>query len=92
MWVELSQADADRLGAAAGEKVVVESARGRVEAECRIGTPRPGVVFLPFHFGYWDNLDGPPTAANELTVTEWDPVSKQPMFKVAAVRVRKVGG
>jgi anaerobic selenocysteine-containing dehydrogenase len=61
-----------------------------VEAEARIGEPREGVVFLPFHFGYWDNPDGPPTAANELTVTAWDPVSKQPMFKVAAVRVRKV--
>jgi hypothetical protein len=24
-------------------------------------------------------------------VTSWDPVSKQPMFKVAAVHVRKVG-
>jgi hypothetical protein len=26
-------------------------------------------------------------AANELTLTSWDPVSKQPVFKVAAVRV-----
>jgi hypothetical protein len=30
-------------------------------------------------------------AANELTVTEWDPVSKQPVFKVAAVRVERLG-
>ena len=90
MWVELSEQDAAELQVAAGETVVVESARGRVEAECRVGTPRPGVVFLPFHFGYWDNADGPPTAANEVTITEWDPVSKQPLFKVAAVRVRKV--
>ena len=29
-------------------------------------------------------------AANELTLTEWDPVSKQPHFKYAAVRVAKV--
>ena len=28
-------------------------------------------------------------AANELTITSWDPVSKQPLFKVAAARVRK---
>jgi hypothetical protein len=31
-------------------------------------------------------------AANELTVTEWDPVSKQPLYKVAAVRVTKLAG
>ncbi len=31
------------------------------------------------------------TAANELTITEWDPVSKQPIFKNAAVRVEKIG-
>ena len=34
--------------------------------------------------------DGYPTAANELTMTEWDPVSKQPLFKYAAVRLEKV--
>lgn len=30
------------------------------------------------------------TAANELTETVWDPVSKQPLFKVAAVSVTRV--
>ena len=29
-------------------------------------------------------------AANELTITDWDPVSKQPLFKVAAVRAEKI--
>ena len=32
----------------------------------------------------------PAPAANELTITEWDPVSKQPLFKTAAVRVEKL--
>lgn len=51
---------------------------------------------MPFHYGYWDtgaigNTDGDHhRAANELTITSWDPVSKQPIFKVAAVRVRKL--
>nr|BFE80316.1 hypothetical protein GCM10020093_029170 [Planobispora longispora] len=53
-----------------------------------------GVVFVPFHYGYWDRGDsgpgdGVPRAANELTATGWDPVSKQPYYKVAAVRVSK---
>jgi len=54
-----------------------------------------GVVFAPFHYGYFDEPGGDspddrPRAANELTITEWDPVSKQPLFKVGAVRVTKV--
>ena len=69
------------------------SARGAIEAEARIGRPRRGHVFVPFHYGYWDRDDAGPNgsgrAANELTITAWDPVSKQPMFKTAAVRVEK---
>ena len=69
-------------------------ARGAIRACARITGIRPGVVFVPFHYGSWD-LDEPPPegtgrAANELTITAWDPVSKQPMFKVAAVSVVKV--
>nr|WP_306748285.1 hypothetical protein [Saccharothrix yanglingensis] len=53
---------------------------------------RDGVVFVPFHYGYWDTGgDRHARAANEPTPTEWDPVSKQPLFKVAAVRVTRIG-
>ena len=44
---------------------------------------------MPFHYGYWDN-DERPRAVNEMTLYEWDPVSKQPYFKYAAVRLRKM--
>ena len=55
------------------------------------------MVFAPFHYGYWDQPggdrpDGRARAANELTITEWDPVSKQPVYKVAAVRVTRLAG
>jgi hypothetical protein len=33
--------------------------------------------------------DGAGRAANELTITAWDPVSKQPLFKTAACRVSR---
>jgi anaerobic selenocysteine-containing dehydrogenase len=91
MWVELSAADAARLGLAEGDRVRVTSRRGEIEAPVRITQGREGVVFAPFHYGYWDvEPDGHRRAANELTLTEWDPVSKQPVFKIAAVRVEAV--
>jgi hypothetical protein len=46
---------------------------------------------MPFHYGYWDD-PGRQRAANELTLYEWDPVSKQPHFKYAAVRLEKAAG
>ena len=69
--------------------------RGEVRARVRVSGIRPGVVFLPFHYGYWDTPGAwRPSehgrAANELTLTDWDPASKQPIFKTAACSVRKV--
>jgi ferredoxin-nitrate reductase len=95
VWAELSAADAERLGIREGDEVAIRSPRGELLAPARITGIREGVVFVPFHYGYWD---APPTrpgghhrAANELTITAWDPVSKQPLFKVAAVSVEKAG-
>jgi ferredoxin-nitrate reductase len=94
-WVELAPEDAERLGIADGDLVAVVTPRGRVEAPARLTGIREGVVFVPFHYGYWDEPEGSepngrPRAANELTITRWDPVSKQPIFKTAAARVEKV--
>jgi predicted molibdopterin-dependent oxidoreductase YjgC len=94
VWVEVSPDDARGLQLAEGDLVRVESARGTIRARVRVCGVRPGVVFVPFHYGYWDtSQDGSEPrrerAANELTVTAWDPVSKQPIFKVAAGRLVK---
>ena len=94
-WVEISPPDAESLGVSEGDVVRVESPRGHLEAKVRESGIREGVVFAPFHYGYFDRegegaLGGHARAANELTITEWDPVSKQPLFKVGAVRVTKV--
>jgi anaerobic selenocysteine-containing dehydrogenase len=94
-WVELHAEDAARCGIADGDLVRVASARGEIEVPARVCGIRPGAVFVPFHYGYWDVEDGAgpgahPRAANELTLTAWDPVSKQPLFKVAAVSVAKL--
>jgi predicted molibdopterin-dependent oxidoreductase YjgC len=94
-WVELSPDDARELDVTEGDLVEVGSARGTIDAPARISNIRQGAVFVPFHYGYWDTEggrrpDGRSRAANELTISEWDPVSKQPLFKAGAVSVRKV--
>jgi ferredoxin-nitrate reductase len=93
-WVELSPADAESLDVREGDMVRLESPRGGLEAKARISGIRDGIVFAPFHYGYFDGggLGGRPRAANELTITEWDPASKQPLYKVGAVRVTRISG
>jgi anaerobic selenocysteine-containing dehydrogenase len=94
VWVEVNAGDADELDVGEGDLLRVESARGVIEAPVRVTEIRPGTLFVPFHYGYWDHdapgpNGAPPRAANELTITAWDPVSKQPLFKVAAVRAAR---
>ena len=93
VWVEMCPDDAVALGLTEGTDVLVESPRGAIRAELRLAELRRGTIFVPFHYGYWDLPDGahpPGRAANEMTITDWDPVSKQPLFKVCAARVRPV--
>jgi anaerobic selenocysteine-containing dehydrogenase len=99
-WVEINRADAAEAGVVDGDLAVVESPRGHVVVPVRITDIRPGTVFLPFHYGDLDPVpdqDVPPEradrprAANQLTITAWDPVSKQPTFKSGAVRIRPAG-
>jgi anaerobic selenocysteine-containing dehydrogenase len=92
VFVQLNRGDARRLGVKPGDEVEVRSRRGTLRGPARIGDIEPGHVFVPFHYGYWDaDGDAHHRAANELTITAWDPVSKQPMYKYAAVQVAKVG-
>jgi anaerobic selenocysteine-containing dehydrogenase len=95
VWVEVSAADADDAELSEGDLARVSTPRGRVEARVRITGIREGVLFLPFHYGYWDTPgghepDGAGRAANELTITDWDAASKQPLFKTAAARLEAV--
>lgn len=93
LFIELSREDAGTLAIEDGDLVEVASRRGTVRGPARIGDILPGHLFIPFHYGYWDAENRQPhRAANELTLGGWDPVSKQPCYKYAAVQVRKVGG
>jgi anaerobic selenocysteine-containing dehydrogenase len=95
VWAELSAVDAESLGVGEGDIVEVASPRASIRARARISGIREGVVFVPFHYGYWDAPegdapDGRARAANELTITQWDAASKQPIYKTAAARVTKI--
>jgi ferredoxin-nitrate reductase len=94
VWVEMHPDDATSLGISEGDECRVTSPRGSVRAPAKLTGRRPGAVFVPFHYGYWDEDDRDSgregRAANELTITAWDPVSKQPLLKNAAVRVERV--
>ena len=97
VWLEMAAADADARGVVDGDLVEVRSRRGRIVAPVRLtGDRARAPSSRPFHYGYWDAPEGAeerhPTAANELTITEWDPVSKQPIFKTgrrSGVEVRR---
>ncbi|WP_329189740.1 molybdopterin oxidoreductase family protein [Actinacidiphila glaucinigra] len=91
VWVEISGGDAEARGLGEGDLVEVTTPRGALRGRLRVTDIRRGLLFVPFHYGYWDTPGGhgpdddtPGRAANEATVTDWDPVSKQPLFKTAA--------
>lgn len=87
--VEMNAEDAAELGLEDGAWARITSRRGQLEGQVRIGDIERGRIFLPFHYGYWDDPERM-RAANELTIFEWDPVSKQPHFKYAAVQVARI--
>ncbi|WP_409351338.1 molybdopterin oxidoreductase family protein [Streptomyces decoyicus] len=97
VWIELSPAEAARHGVQEGDMVEAATPRGSVRGRLRITHIRDGMLFVPFHYGYWDTPQGSGPAAddggraaNETLVTDWDPVSKQPIFKTAAARLSLV--
>lgn len=82
-FVEVNPRDASGLGIREGERVRVSSRRGSVEVEAKV-TDRvgEGVLFMPFHFAE--------AAANLLTNTAVDPVSKIPELKVCAASLDRL--
>ncbi|MGW7332317.1 molybdopterin oxidoreductase family protein [Streptomyces sp. NPDC054840] len=101
VWVEASAADAAERNLEEGDLVEVASPRGALRGRLRVTDIRRGLLFVPFHYGYWDTTPGycpdgqtPGRAANETTITDWDPASKQPLFKTscAALTLVERGG
>ncbi len=78
LYVEINPADARQLRIRSGDPVRVASKRGRLRASAFV-TPcvQRGQVFIPMHY--------PET--NRLTFAAFDPYSRQPAYKAAAVAI-----
>ena len=78
-YVEISPVDAAASGVVTDDWVVVASARGEMRARAYVTpTVAPGQVFVPMHYA----------GTNHLTNPSFDPHSRQPSYKSAAVAVR----
>jgi assimilatory nitrate reductase catalytic subunit len=81
--VEIHPKLAAKLGIADKDWARVESRRGNIVLRAQVVTTiRPDTVFIPYH---WPGRK----AANQLTISAQDPVSKIPEYKVCAVRVSR---
>jgi predicted molibdopterin-dependent oxidoreductase YjgC len=86
--LDVHRADARRYGIQDADFVEITSRRSKVVAQCRVTEEiTSGTCFLPFH---WGRDQGFFKAANNLTISARDPVSRQPELKACAVRLRKV--
>ncbi len=79
---ELNLQDAHRHGIVSGDRVKVISAFGELTMEALVSDgPKAGVIFASF----FDSK----RLINEVLASHFDPISKQPEFKVTAVRIEK---
>jgi len=82
-WVEISEADAERLGFSEGDTVRVASPVGGVTTTVRItDTLLPRTLFMPISF--------PENPVNELFGIALDPRAKTPSLKACAVRLERI--
>lgn len=82
--LEVSAADAEKLGISRGERVIVSSRRGSIEMTVEIDPDLPlGLAFTTFHFPELVDV-------NQLTNSAYDLKSGTAEFKAAAIRVEKM--
>ena len=81
-YVEINKQDAKKKGIQNGDNVLLETRRDKMVFQARVSDVcRPGLVFVPW---FDANL-----MINKLTKDAIDPGSKQPEFKICAVKVSK---
>lgn len=85
--VHLNPLDLERRGLKEGDLVRLKSRRGEIVLKaCSSSTVRAGQAFLPMHWGA-NAVSG--LGSNAVTIKTFDPYSKQPELKHAAVQIEK---
>ncbi|MCU0857205.1 MAG: molybdopterin-dependent oxidoreductase, partial [Pontiellaceae bacterium] len=81
--LEISPADAEKLGVTTGDIVKASSRRGSIEVTAWV-TDRsaPGICWCSFHFYE--------ACGNALTIDAFDPVTETAEYKACAIRVEKI--
>jgi assimilatory nitrate reductase catalytic subunit len=80
--------DAARRGLIAGEIVTVTSRRGGLNVRLQVSDDvRSAQCYLPMHWGRMSLAGAGSHGINTLTISTFDPISKQPELKHSAVRV-----
>jgi assimilatory nitrate reductase catalytic subunit len=81
IYVEINPHDAARLEIRANSAVRICSRRGSLTAAAFVtATVQPGQIFIPMHYA----------ETNQLTLSAFDPYSRQPAYKACAVKVEAV--
>ena len=83
-YVEVNPLDATKLGVKSGDKLKITSRRGEARVMVKVvRAPREGMIFVPWHWA------DDPSLINKVTIDAIDPGSKQPEFKICAVKLAK---
>ena len=78
-YLEIHPNDAGRLEIKSGDWVTVSSRRGEIKARAAVGdSVNPGELFMPMHY----------VETNNLTYPAFDPYSREPSYKYAAVNIK----
>jgi assimilatory nitrate reductase catalytic subunit len=93
--LDIANVDAQRRGFKAGDFAMVTSKRGKLVLRINPSdTLKSGQAFLAMHWGaayLGGTVDGMPAlGVNSLTNSSFDPISKQPELKAAAIRLDAV--
>ena len=83
-FAEINPEDARNLGIRSGDMVRITSRRGEIKVRARVvNIPRKGMIFAPMHWADDNSM------VNKVTIDAYDPGSKQPEFKICAVKMAK---
>ncbi len=85
-YCELNKADAAKLGIKSGDQVKITSRRGSIVVNAKVGgrgEPQPGFALALMHDETLDRM------VNIVTNDVFDPISFQPEYKLAAVKIEK---